>query len=171
LIREAGQLPLWADSPLKDTDFRISQGGILIGRNQVLVRDAVIVEKNEKLRGRVCGSTISIGGRASPWSLDHLHAGQFPSQHLPGLQRVSVIADDDRTIRVSNDIRNDPAEAPHKKLMPIPGGDDNRNAGQGHKDNPIQDQMIVKTADLDLQTQGRVLCRLVFPSPDGDQQD
>jgi len=47
----------------------------------------------------------------------------------------------------------------------------NRNAGQGHKDNPIQDQMIVKTADLDLQTQGRVLCRLVFPSPDGDQQD
>ena len=95
MIREAGQLPLWADSPLKDTDFRISQGGILIGRNQVLVRDAVIVEKNEKLRGRVCGSTISIGGRASPWSLDHLHAGQFPSQHLPGLQRVSVIADDE----------------------------------------------------------------------------
>lgn len=132
-IREAACLPRCADSSFKYADSRISHCGIPIDRNQIPIRDAVIVQKNQKLSGGVCSSTISVGGRATVWSVDNLNDRHVPLEHLPGYRRISVIADDDRTIRVSADIGNEPAQAPPKQLMPVPGGDDDSNARQNHK--------------------------------------
>ena len=72
-ICEAGQVPLRGDSAFEDTNLRVRHGGILICCNQVLIRDAVIIKKNEKLRSRVCRATIAIGRGPPSRSLYNLH--------------------------------------------------------------------------------------------------
>jgi hypothetical protein len=78
-----------------------------------------------------------------------LHAAQLPGQSLLGFGRIAVIADQDRTVRVTGNIRSDPAQAPPEQLVPVTRGNDDRNAGQRHKSSPIQNRIKVAIADFD----------------------
>src|ERR1035438_4023185 len=48
-VRKAGWLSHSAYAPFKDADVGIFHGRVPIYRNQVLVRNTIVVEKNEKL--------------------------------------------------------------------------------------------------------------------------
>jgi len=133
-IRETGRGARCGDAPFKDACLRILHSCFPVGSDQIWIRYAVVIEKDQKFAGCVSGAAVSIRCRPQTGPLDNLHECAFTGQRFPGFRSVAVVADCDGALRMVPDIGNKPAQASLKHLMPVTGGNDNRNSGQSHRD-------------------------------------